>query len=220
MVRALDERLSPRNASVQAQTKENTERAGPGHADFHHAQNVTAVNVYGLGQSREFFEGVAQQNQGQDFKLLAHGLRQRRGDHENQTHDLHAQNQGEGQVNGIKVTVRRLWQPEWIEAQAFQLHARQGSQINPEQNQGHTPLRGRPFPEMVQPVEHVGERLKFVNQHKTSVLRGLRADLYGVADRHEDSRTGANVKGGHATFLRHSRNPLQGVADPAAYARL
>lgn len=56
------------------------------------------------------------------------------------------------------------------------------------------PLGGRALPEMVQPVEYVGERLEFVNQHKASVLRALRRYYSGRA-KHDETTFPPRVEG-------------------------
>ena len=195
-LRALDVGIAGGQLPVDAQGHEDAQ--GPHRRDRDMDDGIeVAGDAHRFGQVRQFLEGIAQQDQGQDLELFAHGPRKGRGDDEDQAHDLQAQDQGEGQLDGAEMAVgRQLGQGGRQHALALELHAAQGRHIDPEDDQRHLALDVGALPIVVQPVKNICKPLQ-LEQHVESPFRGS-----GVA--HSIFQVRENVKG--TRHGRHARN--------------
>ena len=140
------------------------------------AQNVQNRSQFGhgdgLGKIGQLFEGVAQQDQGQDFKLFAHGARKRAGQGEDQADHFQDQDQGKGQIDGVKMVGRGVCgQGGRQQTLPVQLDDGHGPQKNQDQPQGQPPVHAFVFPEMMQRVENKGQAFK-KSVHGQSLLGG------------------------------------------------
>ena len=170
-LRALDVGVAGGQLPVDAQGHEDAQ--GPQRRDRDVDDGIeVAGDAHRLGQMRQLLEGVAQQDQGQDLELLAHGARKGCGDDEDQAHDLQPQDQGEGQLDGAEMAVgRQLGQGGRQHALPFELHAAQGRHIDPENDQRHLALDVGTLPIVVQPVKNICEPLQ-LEQHVESPFQG------------------------------------------------
>ena len=98
-------------------------------------------DVHGLGEVGELLEGITQEDERQDFKLLAHGTREgARYAHDELDH-LDRQDEGEGQLNGGKMARWRDGREGGRhEACPPRLDEGEGEKIDPEEDAGEAPL--------------------------------------------------------------------------------
>ena len=150
----------PDAAQEEAHENEDAQGAAGVDGNVHHRLPLPGHGD-GFGKMPQFLEGIAQQNEGHDFQLFAHGTGKGTGNAEDQPHDFHAQNDGEGQMDGPDVAVgRETGQLRRQQAQTFGLDDQQGTQIGQQGHGGYQALGGRPLPPVVEEVVDVGKYLQ------------------------------------------------------------
>lgn len=115
----------------------------------------------GLGKGRKLFERVAQQDEGQNFELFAHGFGERAGQCEDEADHFQNQDQSEGEVHGMEM-IGRCVRSQNLGQQTLAVHFDDGHGPQKDQNQGkgESPVHALALPEMVQWIEKIGDALK------------------------------------------------------------
>jgi len=110
-----------------------------------------------LVQVHQLLEGVAQQDEAQDFELLAQGFGHRTGQDEDKIHHLLDQHQGEGEVDGVEMGKRRdPGQKRRQQAPDVEFDAEQAEQEGHDLADGHDAPGFGMFPKTVQGIEKIG----------------------------------------------------------------
>ncbi len=105
----------------------------------------------------EFLEGVAQQDEAQDFELFAQGFGDRAGQDEDEVHDFLDEDQGEGEVDGIEVGGwRDPGQARGEQAAAIEFDADDADEEGHDLGHGHDASGLGVLPEGVQRIEEIG----------------------------------------------------------------
>ena len=162
--RGLQEAQVAANAAVDAQRGKDEQRPRSRGGDMEHRIDVYA-DADGLGQVGEFLEGVAQKNERQYLKLLAHGAGKGTRDGENKADDLHDEDERKGQLDGIEmVGGRKLCPGLGKPALAVHFDAENAGKVDEERKKGQALLRRGALPELVKPVKGVCQRLHTVDK--------------------------------------------------------
>ena len=125
---------------VEAERDEDHERARGRTGDVEERREVGG-DVHGLGEVGELLEGITQEDERQDFKLLAHGTREGARDAHDELEHLDRQDESEGQLNGGKMA-------RWRDGREGSRHEAcppcldegEGEKIDPEEDAGEAPL--------------------------------------------------------------------------------
>ncbi len=191
---AADEMLVTLDMPVNAEAEEDAERGRGRGRDLPDLEEIAQADLHGFAEFGKLLEGVAQQDERQDLQLLAHGARKRGRQHKDEAQHLHAQDEGEGKLDGPEMAVRRSRQPRREDPLTLEFHGRQDEQIDPEQIQGQAALGERALPELVQPVIEAAKRGGKGAGHGVSLKRGRRRPARRSHACRKDSVTGAKVK--------------------------
>lgn len=147
------------NAVIDAEQGENDQSAEAVPENMQDRGQVRDSD--GLGKGRKLFERVAQQDEGQNFELFAHGFGERTGQSEDEADHFQDQDQSEGEVHGMEMIGRRVCGQN-LGQHTLAVHFDDGHSPQEDQNQskGESPVHALALPEMVQRIEKIGDTFK------------------------------------------------------------